>query len=196
MYIWITTPTFAYDDSRLEVVWYFIDALIIMVGYWSSLSSFFIMSYLVVGFAYYWIPFWWYVHDWTHLSLYLPFRNLPSGLSLLTLFTLVVTLFTLQRVVIFDLSNEIFFTRLESQYVYDVKNHTPKDFQDIIFLFKWVLEAMTFQLPLDFHPNFYYLNPHGLTWDKGGSLLRCHMILCFKYQFIPLSQSKVNSPRV
>ena len=28
-----------------------------MVGYWSSLSYFDIMSYLVVYFTYYWIPF-------------------------------------------------------------------------------------------------------------------------------------------
>ena len=57
MYIWLIALIFASDDWRLEVVWSFIDALDLMVGYWSNLSSFDIMSYLVVYFTYYWIPF-------------------------------------------------------------------------------------------------------------------------------------------
>ena len=48
---------------------------------------------------------------------------------------------------------------------------TPKDFQDIIFPFDRVLEVVTFQLPLNFHPIFSYLKLNGLTWDQGGSLL-------------------------
>ena len=58
--------------------------------------------------------FWWYVHCWSLLSLYLSFRSLPSCLSLSTLFTLPMTLFTVQMVVIFDLSNDLIFTRLVS----------------------------------------------------------------------------------
>ena len=65
------------------------------------------------------------------------------------------------------------------------------DFQVIIFLFDLVLEAVTFQLPLDFHPNFSELKLNGLTWDQMDSLLGCLMILCFKYQLNPLRQSKV-----
>ena len=57
MYIWLIYPTFASDDWRLEYVWSFIDALALMVGYWSKLSSYDIMSYLVVDFNYYCIPF-------------------------------------------------------------------------------------------------------------------------------------------
>ena len=57
MYIWLASPIFASDDWRVEFVWYFIDALALMVSYWSSLSSFDIMSYLVVDLTCYWIPF-------------------------------------------------------------------------------------------------------------------------------------------
>ena len=75
-----------------------------------------------------------------------------------------MTLFTLQRVMIFYLSKELIFTRLESEDVYEVKNHAPKDFQVIIFPFDWVLEAVNFQLPLDFHPTYSYLKLNGLAW--------------------------------
>ena len=44
---------------------------------------------------------------------------------------------------------------------------TPKYFQVIILLFDRVLEVVTFQLPLDFHPNVSYLKLNGLKWDKG-----------------------------
>ena len=54
MYIWLTARTFASDDWRLEVPWSFIDALALMVGYWSSLSYFNIMIYLVVEFLAIW----------------------------------------------------------------------------------------------------------------------------------------------
>ena len=45
--------------------------------------------------------FWWYVHWWTHLSLYLSFTSLPSGFSLLTLFTLPMTLSTFKGLLFF-----------------------------------------------------------------------------------------------
>ena len=57
MYIWLIAPTFASYDWMLEVVLSFIDALDLMVGYWSNLSYFDIMSYLVVEYTFYWIPF-------------------------------------------------------------------------------------------------------------------------------------------
>jgi hypothetical protein len=57
MYIWLTAPTFAYDDWRIEVVLSFIDALALMVGDWHNLSSFDVTIYLVVGFSFYFIPF-------------------------------------------------------------------------------------------------------------------------------------------
>ena len=57
MYIWLDAPTFSYDDWRFEVVLSFIDALDLMVGYWSNLSSFDIISSLVVDYALYWIHF-------------------------------------------------------------------------------------------------------------------------------------------
>ena len=40
MYIWLTTPTFTFNDWNLEVVWSFIDALTMMVNGRSWLSSF------------------------------------------------------------------------------------------------------------------------------------------------------------
>ena len=46
--------------------------------------------------------FLWYVHFLTHLSYHIPFRCLPSGLPL-------STLFTLRRVVIFGIYNELIF---------------------------------------------------------------------------------------
>ena len=57
MYIWLTSPNFASGDWRIEVVLSFIDALDLMVGYWSNLSSFDMMIYLVVDSSFYWIPF-------------------------------------------------------------------------------------------------------------------------------------------
>lgn len=112
MYIWLTAPTFTPDDWKVEVVWYFIDALALMNGNWYSLSSFWYHE-LIGGWIFLLLDsFWWYVHDWTHLSLYLSFKRLPSGLSLFTLLTLPMTLFTLQRVFIFYLSNDFIFTRL------------------------------------------------------------------------------------
>ena len=65
------------------------------------------------------------------------------------------------------------------------------DFQVIIFLFDWVLEAMTFQLPLDFHPTFPNLTLNGLTWDQGYFIIGSLMILCFKSHPNPLKKSKV-----
>ena len=58
--------------------------------------------------------FLWYDHCWTHLSCHLSFRSLPSGLSLSTLFTLPMTIFTLRRLVIFDHSNEMIFIGIVS----------------------------------------------------------------------------------
>ena len=106
--------TFTSDDWRLEVVWYFLDALIVIVGDWYSLYYFWYHE-LIGGWIFLLLDsFWGYVHCWPNLSLYLSFRSLPSGLSLSTLFTLPMTPFTLQRVVIFDLFNKLVFTRLLS----------------------------------------------------------------------------------
>ena len=58
--------------------------------------------------------FWLYVHCWTHLSYDAPLRSLLSGLHLPNLFTLPMTLFTLRRVVIFYLSNNIIFMHIVS----------------------------------------------------------------------------------
>ena len=74
--------------------------------------------------------------------------------------------------------------------------HTPKDFQVIILLFDRVLEVVTFQLPLDIHPNLSYLKLNVLTWDQRVSLIICLMSLCFKYQLNPLRKSKVIDPPV
>ena len=59
-----------------------------------------------------------------------------------------------------------------------------------IFLFDLVLGVVTIQLPLEFHPIFYYLKPHGFTWDKRGSFPWCLMNLCLKFQLNPLRKSK------
>ena len=81
----------------------------------------------------------------------------------LPLFTLNHDFVTLTRVVIFDSFNELVFTVWVSQDVQDIKNHIPKETQVIIHLFDRVLGVVTFQLPLDFHPNISYLKPIGLT---------------------------------
>ena len=44
MYIWLYAPTFTVDDWKLEVVWYFIDAFIVMFGDWYAYPLFDIMS--------------------------------------------------------------------------------------------------------------------------------------------------------
>ena len=66
-----------------------------------------------------------------------------------------------------------------------------KDSQVIIFPLDQVLEAVTFQLHLDFHPKFSYLKLNVLTCYQQGFLLGCLMSLCFKYQLNLLRQSKV-----
>lgn len=54
--------------------------------------------------------------------------------------------------------------------------------------------AMTFRLPLGFHPIFSYPKPHGLTWDQGVSLLWCVKNRCFNFQLNLMWQSKVIGP--
>ena len=97
MYIWLPSPTFTFDDWKLEVLWSLIDALSLMVDLSYPLLILWVnqwLNFLTLD------SFWWYVHCWTHLSYHLPFRSLPSGLTLSTLFTLpsglpLSTLFTL-----------------------------------------------------------------------------------------------------
>ena len=67
-----------------------------------------------------------------------------------------------------------------------------KDFQVIICLFDRLLEVV--QLPLDFHPNFYYLKLNGLTWYQGCYLIGCIIRIFFKYHLNPFKQSKVIDP--
>ena len=104
------------------------------------------------------------------------------------------TLFTLRRMVIFDHYNGIIFIVIVFHDSYYVKNHPLKGFQVHIFPFDWVLGAMTFQLPLDFHPIFSYPKPQGLTWDHGGSILLYLKKLCFKFHINPMWESKVIGP--
>ena len=80
-----------------------------MVGDWYNLSSFWYHE-LIGGLIFSLLDsFWWYVHGWTHFSLHLSYGSLPSGLSLSTLFTLPMTIFSLQRVVIFYLYKWAYF---------------------------------------------------------------------------------------
>ena len=84
-------------------------------GWWLILPILFLISWFNWRLNFLTLnSFWWYVHCWTHLSYHLPFICLLSDSSLSTLFTLPMTLFTLQRVVIFDLSNDLVFTSLVS----------------------------------------------------------------------------------
>ena len=72
-----------------------------------------------------------------------------------------------------------------------MKKQIPKDPQVIIHRLDRVLGNVTFQLPLDFHPNLSYVKPIGLTWNQGGYLLICIMRLCFKPHLNPIRKSKV-----
>ena len=57
MYIWLTSPTFTFDDWKLEVLWSFIDDLTMIVDGWSFLSSF-LSHELIGGWIFLiWIPF-------------------------------------------------------------------------------------------------------------------------------------------
>jgi hypothetical protein len=62
-----------------------------------------------------------------------------------------------------------------------------------MFPFDWVLRAVTFQLPLNFHLRFSYSKPHGLKCDKGGSFHYCLKNLCSIFHLNPMRQSKVIS---
>ena len=154
MYIWLTAPTFASDDWRLEVVWYFIDALALMVGYWFNLSSFDIMSSLVVEFTFYWIPFdgmfmielfWVSTYPPEVLQLvcdclpYSPFQWPCSSFEGFLFFTFIVRLFS-----------QVLIPKMF------IRSRTilPRIFNSIYFSFDWVLGAVTVQLPLEFHPIF------------------------------------------
>ena len=100
LYIWLIAPSFPFDDWKLEVLWSFIWCFH-YDGWWLILPIF-----LLIPWVNWWLNvltlnvFWWYDHCWTHLNYHLPFKSLLSGLSLSTLFTLPMTLFTIQRVVI------------------------------------------------------------------------------------------------
>ena len=46
---------------------------------------------------------------------------------------------------------------------YHVIPHHPMKFQVDTLSFGWILEVVTFELPLLFQPHFSFLKPHGLT---------------------------------
>ena len=46
---------------------------------------------------------------------------------------------------------------------YHVIPHPPMKFHADTLSFGWILEVVTFQLPLAFHPGFSYSKPHGLA---------------------------------
>ena len=162
-----------------------------MVGYWSNMSSYSMMSTMVVALTCYWLLLMGYT--WSMSFDFFPILQMPSKWVsyYLPYFTLNHDSVTLTRVVIFDSFNELVSTIWVSQYVYNVKKHIPKDPQVIIFQFDWVLRVVTFQLPLEFHPNLSYIKLNVLTWDQGGSPIICLMRLCFKPQLNLIRQSKV-----
>ena len=57
----------------------------------------------------------------------------------------------------------LFFIRIVFYDAYHAIPYPPMKFQDDTLSFGWILEVVTFQLPLIFHTIFYYLKPHGLT---------------------------------
>ena len=191
MYIWLIAPSFLF---RWLKAWGYVifHWCFDYDGWWLTLHIFFLSHELIGGWIFLLLEsFWGYVHGCSHLSFYLSFRNLPNGLSLSTLFTLPMTLFTLRRLVIFYHSNGIIFIGIVCYDSYYVNNRPLKDFQVHIFLCDWVLGVVTIQLPLDFHPLFSYPKPHGLKWDKGASILWYLKNPCLNFQLNPMWQSKV-----
>lgn len=150
MYIWLTAPLFTFNDWKIEVLWSFIDALTVMVDGWSCLSSLWSHD-LIGGWNLLTLNiFLWYGQYWTHLSYHVPLISLLNGVSLSPLFTLPMTLFTLQGVVFFT-----FIMRLFSQVFclnMFIRSRTiiPRIINFISFCLVGFWESWLFNYPLNF----------------------------------------------
>ena len=148
-YIWLIAHKISFNDWKLEVMWSFIDVVSMIVDL--AYLLFDPMSQLVVESSY----FECFLMVWSLLD--------PFGLSLapqnptnrFTHLSLRGTLFTLRRFVIFYHSRGIIFIGILCYDSYYVKNHPPKYFQVHIFLFHWILGAVTFQICLEFSPYIF-----------------------------------------
>ena len=154
MYIWLTLLTFTFDDWKLEALWSFIDVLTMMGDGWSFLSSFDSMSKLVVEFGYFGCLFMvCSLLNSFELSLILH-KSSGSGLPLSTLFTLPMTLFTLQRVVIFTFIMRLFSQLLCPNMFIGSITIIPRIFKSISFCLIGFWESWLFNYHLNLIQSF------------------------------------------
>ena len=73
-------------------------------------------------------------------------------------------------IVVFNHFDWLFFMRIVFYDSYHAIPHPPMKFQVDTLYFGWILEVVTFQLPLIFHPGFSYSKPHALTSESWDSL--------------------------